>query len=141
MAIGRKPPSIFTRAISFAAKKKMLAISVSLPSSIILRSLVRDFQKKSPALPFELLIRSLKFGNQSCPDRLPNHSEKTLLLCTPQTHLRKKHQRFPDLGYLGSEIMLTLFLSVIELIAVVCLGPFLLDCSRKNKKYFRKTSQ
>ena len=60
MAIGRKPQSIFTRAISFAPKKKSLSCSGTLSSLIRFRSLVSDFKKMNLALPFELLSRSSK---------------------------------------------------------------------------------
>ena len=55
MAIGLNPPSIFMRAISFAPKKKG-------PMRFI--SLVSDFRKISPALPFdafEFWVSSLFF--------------------------------------------------------------------------------
>ena len=60
MAIGLNPPSIFMRAISFAPKKKGLSGSSILPSPMRFISLVSDFRKLSPALPFDLLTRSLK---------------------------------------------------------------------------------
>ena len=59
MAIGLNTPSISMRAISFAPKKKDLRGSGILPSPMTLISLLTDFRKLSPALPFELLTRSL----------------------------------------------------------------------------------
>ena len=59
--IGLNPPSIFMRAISFAPKKKGLSGSGILPSPMRFISLVSDFRKLSPALPFDSLTRSLKF--------------------------------------------------------------------------------
>ena len=60
MAIGLNPPSIFMRTISFAPKKKGLSGSGMLPLRFPMRfiSLVSDFRKLSPALPFDLLTRS-----------------------------------------------------------------------------------
>ena len=60
MAIGLNPPSIFMRAISFAPKKKGLRGSGILPSPKRFISLVSDFRKLSPPLPFDLQTRSLK---------------------------------------------------------------------------------
>ena len=55
MAIGLNPPSIFLRAISFAPKKKGLRDLGILPSPMRFISLVSDFRKLCPALPFDLL--------------------------------------------------------------------------------------
>ena len=64
MTIGLSPPSIFMRAISFAPKKKGLRGLGILPSQMRFISLVSDFRKLSPALPFDLLTRTLKIrGN------------------------------------------------------------------------------
>ena len=60
MAIGLNPPSIFMRATSFAPEKKGLRGSGILPSPMRFISLVSDFRKLTPALPFDLLTRSLK---------------------------------------------------------------------------------
>ena len=60
MAIGLNPPSIFMRAISFAPKKKGLRGTAILPSPIRFINLVSDCRKLSPAMPFDLLTRSLK---------------------------------------------------------------------------------
>ena len=60
MAIGLNPPSIFMRAICFVPKKKGLRGSGILPSPLRFISLVSDFRKLSPTLPFDLLTRSLK---------------------------------------------------------------------------------
>ena len=60
MAIGLNLLSIFIRVISFAPKKKSLRGSGNSPSPLRLISLVSDFRKLSPALPFDLLTRSLK---------------------------------------------------------------------------------
>ena len=61
MAIGLNPRSNFMRAISFALIKKGLRGSGILPSPMRFVSLVCDFRKLSPALPFDLLTRSLRF--------------------------------------------------------------------------------
>ena len=58
MVIGLNPPSIFMRAISFAPKKKDLKGSGILPCPMRFISLVSDFRKLSPALPFDLRTRS-----------------------------------------------------------------------------------
>ena len=58
MAIGLNPPSIVMKAISFAPKKKGLRGSDILPSPMRFISLVSNFRKISPALPFDLLTRS-----------------------------------------------------------------------------------
>ena len=60
MAIGLNPTSIFMRAMSLAPKKKGLSGSGILPSPMRFISLVSDFRKLSPSLPFDLLTRSLK---------------------------------------------------------------------------------
>ena len=60
VAIGLNPPSIFMRALSLAPKKKGLRGSGILPCPMRFISLVSDFRKLSPALPFDLLTRSLK---------------------------------------------------------------------------------
>ena len=60
IAIGLNPPFIFLRAMSFAPKKRGLRGSGILLSLMTFISLVSDFRKISPALPFDLLIRSLK---------------------------------------------------------------------------------
>ena len=61
MAIGLNPPSNFMRATSFAPIKKGLRGSGILPSPMRFVNLVCDFRKLSPALPFDLLTRSLRF--------------------------------------------------------------------------------
>ena len=53
MAIGLNPPSIFMRAISFAPKTKGLGGLGILPSPMRFISLVSNFRKLSPALPFD----------------------------------------------------------------------------------------
>ena len=93
MAIGHKPPSILTRAINFALKKKGLSCPV--PSPIRFRSLVSDFRKMSPALPFDLLIRFLKFWGTIFFGQALEPFEKTLMLSTPGTQLRKNYRCFP----------------------------------------------
>ena len=60
IAIGLNPPSIFMRAISFAPKKEGPRGLCVLPSPMRFISLASDFRKLSPALPFDLLTRSLK---------------------------------------------------------------------------------
>ena len=90
MATGCKPPSIFTRAISFPPEKKGLSCWGNLPSSIRGRSLVSDFTKLSPALPFDLLLESLTPWGTILSDLLPNNLERTELLCTHRIKLRKK---------------------------------------------------
>ena len=69
--IGLKSPSSFTRAISFAQKKKSLSCFGTLPSPIRFRSLISGFKKLSPALPFDLLIRSLKICVKNFTGRAP----------------------------------------------------------------------
>ena len=59
MAVGLNPPSIFMRAIRFAPKKGPRGSGI-LPSPMRFISSVSDFRKLSPALPFDLLTRSLK---------------------------------------------------------------------------------
>ena len=77
MTIDRKPPSFFTRAIGFALKQKVFSCSGTLSSPIKFRSVISEIKKMSLALPLDLLIRSLKFGEQSCPNRCLNHLGKT----------------------------------------------------------------
>ena len=93
MAIGHKPPSILTRAINFALKKKGLSCLGTLPSPIRFRSLASDFRKMSPALPFDLLIRFLKFWGTIFSGQALEPFEKTLMLSTPGTQLRKNFGR------------------------------------------------
>ena len=76
MTIDRKLPAIFTKAIGFALKQKGLSCAGTFPSPIKFRRVISDFKKMSLALPFDLLIRSLKIGEQSCPNRLPNQLGK-----------------------------------------------------------------
>ena len=54
------PIAIFMKAISFAPKKNGLRGSGILPSPMSFISLVNDFRKKSPAVSFDLLTKSLK---------------------------------------------------------------------------------
>ena len=60
MAIGLNPPTNFLRAIRFTPKKKGLRGSDILPSPMRFIRLVGGFRKLSPAMPFNLLTRSLK---------------------------------------------------------------------------------
>ena len=95
MAIGLNPPSIFMRAISFAPKKKDLRGLGILPSLMRFISLVSDFRKLSPALPFDLLTRSLKnLRTLFYQDLLLIRSERTLSLCIDRNRLQKKYSSF-----------------------------------------------
>ena len=97
MAIGLNSPSIFMWAISFPPKKKGLRGSGILPSQKRFISLVSDFRKLSPALPFDLLTRSLKnLSNNFCQDLLLIRSERTLLLCIGRNRLRKNYPNILD---------------------------------------------
>ena len=75
MAIGL---SILTRATIFAPKKESLGGLGTRSSPITIRSFVSNFNKLSPASPFDFLIRSLKTWRTtfSLESKL-THSEKT----------------------------------------------------------------
>ena len=60
ITIGLNPPSMIIRAISFASKIRGFRGLGILPSPMRFISLVSDIRKSSPALPFNLLARSLK---------------------------------------------------------------------------------
>ena len=83
MAIGLNPASIFMRAISFAPRKDF-RVSGILPSPLRFMSLINDFRKLSPVLPFDLLIDPYKFKDLFYQDLLLIRLERTLSLCISQ---------------------------------------------------------
>ena len=98
MAIGLNPPSIFMRAISFAPKKKGLRGSGILRSLMRFISLVSDFRKLSPALPFDFLTRSLKFLGTILSGPATDPFGKDIIALYRSKSVTKKLFKFSDFG-------------------------------------------
>ena len=72
---------LLLRAIKSAPKKKVHKGSGILPSPLRFISLVRDLRKFSPAVPFDLLSKSLKNSETSLSGSAPEPFEKKPFFC------------------------------------------------------------
>ena len=98
MAIGLNLPSIFMRAISFAPKKKSLRSSGILPFPLRLVSLASNFKKLSPALPFNLLTRSLKTLGNTLSGHAADLFGEDIIALYRSNSVTKKLSKFSGFG-------------------------------------------